>query len=175
MKQVPSHHRRGNALIVAIVLVAIILAAAIAVVAAERGGAIEQKRQDANMPIRTLDSLFVPVADWASASITAWSKANGGKLPSNAEGAKIMAGLKNPPQIEQAANFTAKPVYRRMGEKNYEIVISSAAINAGAHLAFPYAANGQSLAPVANNNFLQATEEERDALIAEPGAGTVPG
>ena len=168
-------HRRGNALIVAIVLVAIILAAAIAVVAAERGGAIEQKRQDANMPIQTLDSLFAPVAQWASAGITAWSEANDGKIPSNAEGTKIIAGLKNPPNIEQAANFTAKPVYRRMGEKNYEIVISSASINSGAHLAFPYAADGRSLAPLADNNFLQATEEERDGLISKPGAGTVPG
>lgn len=175
MKSVPSQHRRGNALIVAIVLVAIILAAAIAVVAAERGGAIEEKRQNANMPIRTLDSLFAPVAQWASNAITAWSRDNGGKLPSDAEGAKIIAELKNPPNIEQAANYTAKPVYRRMGEKSYEIVISSATINAGAHLAFPYAVNGKSLAPVADNNFLQSTEVERDALIAEPGAGTVPG
>ncbi|MBC01947.1 MAG: hypothetical protein CMJ34_01405 [Phycisphaerae bacterium] len=175
MKPVQSNHRRGNALIVAIVLVAIILAAAIAVVAAERGGAIGQKRQDANMPIRTLDSLLRPVADWAAAGITTWSEANDGRIPSNAEGAKIIAALEGRPPIEQAANFTANPVYRRMGEKNYEIVMSSAELNSGAHLAFPYAADGRSLAPVGDNNFLQSTEEERDALISEPGAGTVPG
>ena len=80
MKPVPSHHRRGNALVVAIVLVAIILAAAIAVVSAERGGAISQKRQDSNMPIRTLDSLLRPVADWASRGITKWSQANDGRI-----------------------------------------------------------------------------------------------
>ena len=174
MKPVQSHHRHGNALVVAIILVAIILAFAIAVVSAERGEAIGEKRQDADLPIRTLDCLLKPVAIWASEGITAWSKANDGKLPSNAEAIKIIAGLGARPTIEQASNFTAVPVYRRMGEKNYELVLSSAELNAGAHLAFPFAADGRSLAPLSDNNFLQSTEEERDALAAEPGAGSVP-
>ncbi len=175
MNSVQILHRRGNALVVAVVLVAIILAFAIAVVSAERGGAISERRQDADMSITTLDSLLRPVADWASAGITAWSQANDGRLPTDSEGVAIIAGLGKRPSIEQASNFTAVPVYRRMGEKNYELVLASAELDAGAHLAYPYAADGRSLAPVGDNNFLQSTEEERDALATDPGVGTVPG
>ncbi|MEC8320084.1 MAG: hypothetical protein VX012_01650 [Planctomycetota bacterium] len=166
--------RRGNAIIVVVILVAIVVAAAVAIVVAERGSAIEQRAQDSNLPIRSLDSLLRPVAEWASAGITGWSKANDGKLPSNEEGNKLIAGLGDRPVVEQASNFTANPVYRRMGEKNYEIVVASADLDAGAHLAYPFAADGRSLAPVADANFLEANEEERDGLVATPGAGTDP-
>lgn len=174
MTPVAPHRRRGNAVIVIVILVAIVGAAAIAIIVGERGAAIQQDRYDPNMPIRTLDTLLRPVAEWAAAGIVDETKNDGGKLPDDAEGAKIIAGMKDRPAIEGAANFTATPVYRRMGDKNFEIVLASAELDGSAHLVYPFTADGRLLAPVADNVFLQSTEVERDGLVAEPGAGTTP-
>ena len=174
MNSVVSPIRRGNAFVVIIILIAIVVAAGIAVVVAERGAAMEERRSDPNMPIRTLDTLLQPVAEWAAAAVTEWSGANGGKLPSNTEGAGIIKDLKNRPPIVGAANFTTTPVYRLMDPTHFEIVLASAQLDGSAHLAYPFTADGRLLAPVPDNVFLNSSEQERDGLLADPGEGTDP-
>ena len=116
-------------------------------------------------------TLLRPVAQQAAAGIVDETKNAGGKLPAPA---RVIAAMKDRPAIEGAANFTATPVYRRMSDKNFEIVLASAELDGSAHLVYPFTADGRLLAPVADNVFLQSTEVERDGLVAEPGAGTTP-
>jgi hypothetical protein len=165
---------RGNAAIVIVLVLGTVLAVGIAVMFAVRGSAIETRRQNADVTPTQLDSMLQPVATWAAMGITKWSGEHDGSLPTNDEGKAIIAGLGAPPAIEQASGFSATPVYRRMGEDIFEIVIATAELDGSAHLVYPFTAKGRLLAPVADNIFLNEDEQETDALEATPGADTTP-
>ena len=169
-----SRHRRGNAAIVIVLLLGTVCAVGLAIMFAVRGSAIETRRNNADATPTQLDSLLQPVAAWAAAGITKWTSENDGKLPSNAEGKTIIAGLDDPPVVEQATGFKATPVYRRMGDGEFEIVVATAELDGSAHLVYPFTSNGRLLSPVDDNIFLNEDEQERDGLEATPGAGTTP-
>ena len=122
--------RTGNALLIIIVVGSTVAATSLAVILSLRGAAIETKPNNATASTVQLDTMLQPAAEWAASAITTWSTANKGALPGDAEGRTLIAGLKNPPDIEGAANFKATPVYRRMGDKNFEIVVSTADLDA---------------------------------------------
>ncbi len=166
--------RSGNALLIVIIVVSTVAATTVAVVLSLRGAAIETKRDNATASSIQLDTMLQPVAEWAASAITTWSTANKGALPSDAEGRTLIAGLENPPDIEGAANFKATPVYRRMGDKNFEIVVSTADLDGSAHLVYPFTADGRLLAPVEDNIFLQANPQRTDPLQTVPSDGTTP-
>ena len=166
--------RRGNAVIVLVLVLGTALAVGLAVMFAVRGSAIETRRENASADPTRLDSMLQPVATWAAIGITKWTSEHEGTLPTDAEGATIIAGLDDPPTIEQASGFTAKPVYRRMGKDTFEIVVATADLDGSAHLVYPFTSNGRLLAPVADNIFLNEDQQETDALEATPGADTTP-
>lgn len=169
-----NRHRRGNAVIVLVLVLGTILAVGLAVMFAIRGSAIETRRQNADASPTQLDSMLQPVAAWAAVGITKWTSEHGGTLPTDAEGKSIIAGLDDPPVIEQASGFKATPVYRRMGADVFEIVVATAELDGTAHLVYPFTSNGRLLAPVADNIFLNEREQETDGLEATPGADTTP-
>jgi hypothetical protein len=169
-----NHSRRGNAIIVLVLVLGTALAVGLAVMFAIRGSAIETRRQNADATPTQLDSMLQPVATWAAMGITKWSSEHDGSLPSNAEGKAIIAGLGAPPAVEQASGFTAKPVYRLMGNDVFEIVVATAELDGSAHLVYPFTAKGRLLAPVADNIFLNEDQQETDALESTPGADTTP-
>ena len=166
--------RTGNALLIIIVVGSTVAATSLAVILSLRGAAIETKPNNATASTVQLDTMLQPAAEWAASAITTWSTANKGALPGDAEGRTLIAGLKNPPDIEGAANFKATPVYRRMGDKNFEIVVSTADLDGSAHLVYPFTADGRLLAPVEDNIFLQANPQRTDPLQTEPSDGTTP-
>ncbi len=169
-----TRHPRGNAVIVILLLLGTVLAVGLAVMFAVRGSAIQTRRNNADATPTQLDSMLQPVAAWAAAGITKWTSEHDGTLPTTAEGRSIIAGLTDPPAIEQASGFTAKPVYRRMGADVFEIVVATAELDGSAHLVYPFTSNGRLLAPVADNIFLNEREQESDSLEATPGADTTP-
>ena len=166
--------RSGNVLLIVIIVFSTVAAATVAVVLSLRGAAIETKRDNATASSARLDTMLQPVSEWAASAITTWSTANEGALPSDAEGKSLIAGLKSPPDIEGAADFKATPVYRKMGDKNFEIVVSTADLDGSAHLVYPFTAAGRLLAPVEDNIFLQADPQRTDPLETEASDGTTP-
>ena len=167
--------RRGNAVIVLIVLLATVIGAGLAVAVTFMDGATETMTSNSRSTGVQTDSLLQPVANWAAAGITGWSKSNDGKLPADADGNALIATLGDRPPIEQASGFTAKPVYRRVTAKNFEIVLPTSELGGTAHYTYAYTADGRLLTAVPDNVFLFENQQEKDSLKAQPGLDDASG
>ena len=163
------HPRRGNAVIVLVVLLATVIGTALAVALTFSDGAKETMASNSRSTGVQTDSLLLPVANWAGAAITGWSKSNDGKLPADADGNALIATLTDRPPIEQASGFTAKPVYRRVTAKNFEIVLPTSELGGTAHYTYAYTADGRLLTALPDHIFLFENQQEQDSLKAQPG------
>lgn len=161
--------RRGNAVIVLVVLLATVIGTALAVALTFSDGAKETMASNSRGNAVQRDSLLQPVANWAAAGITGWSKSNDGRLPTDADGNALIATLTDRPPIEQASGFTAKPVYRRVTAKNFEIVLPTSELGGTAHYTYAYTADGRLLTAVPDHVFLFENQQEQDSLKAQPG------
>ncbi|MAH67401.1 MAG: hypothetical protein CMJ27_13670 [Phycisphaerae bacterium] len=161
--------RRGNAVIVLVVLLATVIGAGLAVALTFMDGAKETMASNSRSTGVQTDSLLQPVANWAAAAITGWSKSNDGRLPADADGNALIATLTDRPPIEQASGFTAKPVYRRVTAKNFEIVLPTSELGGTAHYTYAYTADGRLLTAVPDHVFLFENQQEQDSLKAQPG------
>lgn len=167
MNQTP---RRGNAIVLVVIVLALLVATCIGLFLVIADGAKEDTLNATNETALQRDSLLQPIAMWAARTITT-SGSDG--LPSNAAGNALLAKATDTPVVEAANDFTATPIYRRLSATTFEIVLPTSELGGTAHLAYPFNANGDALAPVPDNAFLEETDRVNDPLEEEasPGVG----
>lgn len=161
--------RRGNATIIAIIAVVIVLAAAIGIALVVADGARETAANNRGATPLQRDTLLQPIAMWAAMTITEHAAKNDGALPDNAAGNELISKAADKPEVEAADEFTATPVYRKLSATTFEIVLPTSELGGTAYLAFPFTADGKSLAPVPDNALLQETQRVADPLQAPGG------
>lgn len=174
MHRRPITNSRGNGLVITVIVLAIVLATGVALFLTWADGMTETVENETSSTAVERDSILQPVAMWAADPIIKYAGANGGSLPGNTEGAKLIAEHQaevGRPEIEGVNDFTVTPVYRRMDKQHFEIVIPTSEIGGKAHLVFPFTADGRSLSPVPDHVFLSETDQVNDSLETEPGVG----
>ena len=162
--------RRGNAIVLIIIVLALVLAAGIGIALVVVDGKKEDTLNATHATALQRDALLQPIAMWAARAIT--TSASDG-LPDNVAGNALIANAPDKPVVEEANDFTATPVYRKLSATLFQIVLPTSELGGSAHLAYPFNANGDALAPVPGNVFLQESDNVHDPLEEEasPGVG----